>query len=69
MTTNMGKFDRVARLVAAALLVFIAFGTGVTGAGVLQWLVIAVAAIFALTAVVGVCPLYSMVGFKTCRES
>ncbi|MDP5220358.1 DUF2892 domain-containing protein [Ruegeria sp. 2205SS24-7] len=68
MTNNMGKLDRGVRLAAAALLIFAAFGTKVAAAGVLFWLLLAVAAIFAASALVGNCPLYSLFGLKTCRD-
>lgn len=68
MTTNMGKFDRSGRLAVAALLVVIALGTTVLGSGVLFWLALVVAGVFTLTAFVGNCPLYSIFGFKTCRD-
>lgn len=69
MTTNMGKFDRGGRLVIAALLLFLAFGTNVLGSGFLFWLALIVAAVFTLTATVGNCPLYSILGIKTCRTN
>ncbi|MFK7869842.1 MAG: DUF2892 domain-containing protein [Roseobacter sp.] len=68
MTTNMGKFDRAGRLAIAAVLVFLALGTSVLGGGLLVWLALIVAAVFTLTAFVGNCPLYSIVGLKTCRD-
>ena len=68
MTTNMGKLDRGARLAIAALLLIVAFGTTALGSGILFWLAIIVAAVFTLTAFVGNCPLYSIVGLKTCRD-
>lgn len=68
MTTNMGKTDRGLRLVIAAALLFLAFGTSVLGAGILFWLALVVAAVFTLTAFVGNCPLYSIVGLKTCKD-
>lgn len=68
MKTNMGKLDRGLRIVVALILVWVAFGTGVAAAGVLHWLALIVAAIFVLTSVVGMCPLYSLVGLKTCRD-
>lgn len=67
MTTNMGRLDRVLRLVAAAVLAFIAFSTGIAAAGVLHWVLLAVAAIFVVTALIGTCPLYSVFGLRTCR--
>ncbi|WP_247082243.1 DUF2892 domain-containing protein [Marivita sp. S6314] len=64
----MGKLDRGGRLVVAALLVFLALGTSVLGSGLLFWLALIAAAVFTLTAFVGNCPLYSLVGLKTCRD-
>lgn len=68
MTTNMGKFDRGGRLAIAAALLFLAFGTNVLGTEILFWGALIVAGIFTLTALVGNCPLYSIVGLKTCRN-
>lgn len=68
MTTNMGKIDRGGRLVLAALLLILAFTTGVLGDGLLFWLALIVAGVFTLTAFVGNCPLYSVIGLKTCRD-
>lgn len=68
MTTNIGTLDRGARIVAAILLVWAAYGTAFAAAGVLHWLFLAVAAVFVLTALVGTCPLYRIVGLKTCRD-
>ncbi|MEM9248865.1 MAG: DUF2892 domain-containing protein [Pseudomonadota bacterium] len=68
MTENMGKLDRGGRLAIAALLLVLALTTNVLGSGVLFWLALGVAGIFTLTALVGNCPLYSVVGLKTCRD-
>lgn len=68
MTTNMGKIDRGLRLAVAAALLFIAFGTAMLGSGLLFWIALIVAAVFTLTAFVGNCPLYSVIGLKTCRD-
>lgn len=68
MTTNMGKTDRGLRLVIAAALLFLALGTPVLGSGVLFWLALVVAPVFILTAFVGNCPLYGIVGLKTCKD-
>lgn len=67
MNRNMGKFDRTGRLVIAAILLFVALGTSALS-GILFWIALAVAAIFTLTAIVGNCPLYKLVGLKTCRD-
>jgi hypothetical protein len=67
MKTNMGTIDRGGRLVIAAVLAFLALGTGMLS-GVLFWLALVVAGVFTLTALVGNCPLYSIVGLKTCKN-
>jgi hypothetical protein len=67
MITNMGKLDRGGRLVIAAILAYLALGSGAL-TGILFWIALAVAAIFTLTALVGNCPLYRIVGLKTCRD-
>ncbi|MDG1281164.1 MAG: DUF2892 domain-containing protein [Pseudorhodobacter sp.] len=66
MKKNMGTVDRAARIIVALGLVFLAFGTGFASAGLWHWLALAVAGIFTLTAVVGNCPMYSIIGVKTC---
>lgn len=68
MTTNMGKIDRGLRLAIAAALVFAALGTSALGSGLLLWIALIVAAVFTLTAFVGNCPLYSVIGLKTCEK-
>ncbi|WP_147124225.1 YgaP family membrane protein [Shimia ponticola] len=67
MMTNMGTIDRGGRLVIAAVLAFLALGTGALS-GVLFWIALVVAAVFTLTALVGNCPLYRIVGLKTCKD-
>ncbi|MEJ8561859.1 DUF2892 domain-containing protein [Yoonia sp. GPGPB17] len=68
MTTNMGKIDRGLRLFIAAAIAFVAFGTAMLGSGILFWLALIVAGVFTLTAFVGNCLLYSIVGLKTCQD-
>ena len=68
MEHNVGKSDRLARgLLVAPLAVILAI---VVGAGsVLGIVLLAVAAIMALTAVVGMCPLYRVLGISTQRHA
>ncbi|WBU53925.1 DUF2892 domain-containing protein [Paracoccus sp. SCSIO 75233] len=68
MTANMGNIDRSVRLVIAVILLGVAFGTSWLGSGILFWLALIVAAVFALTALIGHCPLYTMIGIKTCQD-
>lgn len=68
MSVNMGKADRIIRIVIALALVWLAFGTTVAATGLLHWLAIIVAAVFVLTSLAGTCPLYGIIGLKTCRD-
>lgn len=64
MKVNMGSVDRVLRAVVvapAALVIALVIGAGSVAGIVL----IALAAVMLLTAVVGFCPLYRLVGLDT----
>ncbi|WP_245451353.1 YgaP family membrane protein [Georhizobium profundi] len=67
MTTNMGTIDRTLRLIVAAALFYVALVSQSLGDGGVYWVSIAIATIFAVTALVGTCPLYSLLGIKTSR--
>lgn len=70
MRTNMGMIDRGIRLIVAAALLYGAFGgAAVLAAGTLHWIAIAVAVVFILTSLAGNCPLYSILGIRTCRAA
>jgi hypothetical protein len=66
MIRNMGTIDRAARLIIAVVALYIAFAVATGGA--LFWVALAVGVIFTATALVGNCPLYRIVGLKTCRD-
>lgn len=66
MKTNMGSFDRMARLVVALVLGVLYFKGTVTGA--LGVAALAVAAVFALTSLFGFCPLYTLFGFSSKKK-
>lgn len=68
MSTNMGKVDRSLRLTIAALLLLFVFATTMVSSGVFFWLALIVAAVFTLTATAGNCPIYGIVGIKTCKD-
>lgn len=65
MTQNMGPVDRMARVVMAALTVWLATVLGVASVGGIILLV--VAAVLAGTAAVGFCPLYLLARISTRR--
>lgn len=63
MKTNEGTIDRIARVVIAVVAAIVAIAAG--GAlGVVLWIV---AAVMLVTAAVGFCPLYRLIGVNTCR--
>ncbi len=64
MKHNMGNADRVIRISIAVLIAILYFTNTVTGT--LGYVLLAVGAIFLLTSLVGSCPLYSLIGVKTC---
>jgi hypothetical protein len=57
MKRNMSNTDRIIRVVLAAVFAYLYFGGVVTGA--LGMLLLALGAVFLLTAVVAFCPLYA----------
>ena len=58
---NLGQIDRIARFAIGALLIVLALmGT----IGVWGWL----GAVLVGTAFVNFCPLYRIIGFKTCQD-
>ena len=67
MTKNMGGADRIIRLAIAAVLVVLYATHVVTGTAGIVALV--VAGIFILTSLVSFCPVYTLLGFKTCKTT
>lgn len=63
MKTNLGLLDRFIRLVVAITIDILYFND--TLSGVLGQLLVVLSGVFVVTAVVGHCPLYKLVGFST----
>ena len=63
MKVNVGSFDRIVRVVIGAGLLYFALLAQPNGYNWIGWIGI----IPILTALVGNCPLYSILGFSTCR--
>ncbi len=73
MTANMGTVDRVLRLAVGVALIAVALfgGAGVFGAGLFgAWKVaaLAVGAVMIATAALRFCPLYTLLGIRTCAK-
>lgn len=64
MKTNVGNIDRIIRLIVAVLFAVLYFGGFVTGT--LGLVLVIVGGVFAITAAIGFCPLYSIFGLNTC---
>lgn len=64
---NMGKIDSGIRLTIAAVL-FVLFLTK-TVSGTIGYIDLGLAVLFTITSFVGFCPLYRIVGVKTCPNS
>lgn len=66
MSTNVGIVDRLLRLGLGGLLLYLGLGIyGGTSLGVGLGIF---SVIPVLTAIVGVCPLYGLLGIKTCQS-
>jgi len=65
MHTNESSLDRVVRLVVAVVATVLGFVVGAGSVGGI--LLFVVAAIMLVTAAVGFCPLYRIVGISTCK--
>ena len=65
MTVNMASWDRIVRLIVAV--VFILLSAFVLRFNTLGIILTAIGAIFILTSLVGWCPLYTLLGFRTKR--
>ena len=64
MKKNVGNTDRIIRLVMAAVFAYLYFSG--TVAGTLGLVLVVLGAVFALTSLVGFCPIYTMLGVNTC---
>ncbi len=66
MKTNMGNLDRALRLLIAVIIGALYYMQIISGTTAIILLVLA--AIFILTSLVSICPLYSLFGINTCKR-
>lgn len=64
MKKNMGIADRVIRIILAIVVAVLIYMGTLTGTAAIILGILA--GVFLLTSLVGFCPLYTLVGFKTC---
>ncbi len=65
MKKNLGKTDRIVRLVLALILVILLVANVISGT--LGWILGILAVIFLVTSAVSFCPLYYVLGMSTCE--
>ena len=66
MKKNMGSTDKTIRLVAALVIVILAFAKVITGGWAVVLLILA--AVFVITSLVSFCPLYLPFGINTGKK-
>jgi len=66
MKKNMGTTDKAVRLALAAIILLLYFMNTISGT--LAIVLLVVAAILAITSLIGVCPLYIPFGINTLRK-
>ncbi len=68
-TANVGAADRLVRIVAGALLIALpyVYASSLWDSAAARWLVPVVGAVLILTALFRFCPIYKVLGIKTCR--
>jgi hypothetical protein len=64
MKTNVGSMDKVIRIVLALIFAGLYFTGTVTGT--VGLVLVILGGVFLVTALLGFCPLYAMVGLSTC---
>lgn len=67
MKMNMGDTDKTIRLGLAVIIIFLYLTNTVPS--VLGLILMAIALIFAVTSLIGFCPLYTLLKVSTCKEN
>ncbi len=69
MKTNVGSIDRILRAALGVVLLWLAFASGIAlfDGGVMKYGAIVVGIVMLATAAVRMCPIYSILGLKTCK--
>ena len=65
MTVNVGSIDRLARIVLSLVLIVLALTAGWSALGAIVSAVIG--GVLVVTALVRFCPLYRLIGVRTCK--
>ncbi|MCB5198422.1 DUF2892 domain-containing protein [Loktanella sp. TSTF-M6] len=70
MTTNVGKLDRTLRAALGVVLLFLAFFSGMAllDAALFKYGAALIGLIMLATATLKMCPVYTLLGLKTCKD-
>lgn len=70
MKTNVGTIDRILRATLGAVLLYLAFFSGLPlfAAPLYKYSAAAIGVVMLATATFKICPTYSIFGLKTCQE-
>lgn len=70
MPVNMGIVDRAVRTVLGIILILLPFvlAPGLFANQTIAWVVAAIGAVFVVTSAIKFCPLYTVIGLKTCKD-
>lgn len=66
MKKNMGIVDRTVRVALALTAIFLFYTKTVTGTA--GTILIIISIVFLLTSIFGICPIYSLLGIRTCAK-
>ena len=70
MTANVGTIDRILRAILGAVLLYLALASGLPlFEGVVKYIAAALGVVMLAVAIVRVCPVYSLLGIRTCRSA
>ncbi len=69
MTTNVGTLDRALRAILGLVLLYLAFASGLPlfDSALFKYGAAVIGIVMLVVAAVRICPLYSIIGIKTCR--
>jgi hypothetical protein len=70
MTTNVGTIDRILRAALGAVLLYLAFFSGLPlfAAPFFKFGAAAIGVVMLATSTLKMCPIYSILGLKTCKD-
>jgi len=71
MTANVGAIDRILRALLGVVLLYLAFASGLPAfeGGFIKYAAAVVGVVMLVVAAVRFCPIYALIGVRTCRSA